>query len=70
MAESAKESPKAKEACEQYLLLGPDRSLVKLAEAMGKKPGYVQVLKSWSSTHRWQEKARAYDAEDLRPRYV
>src|SRR5882762_4832407 len=71
MAEAAKpikESPKAKEACEQYLLLGPDRSLSKLCSAMGKRPGYVQVLKEWSSAHKWQEKAREYDKEQAAAR--
>jgi len=68
MAETMKETPKAKEACEQYLLLGPERSLAKLAEAMGKRPGYVQVLKEWSSAHKWQEKAREYDKEQAEKR--
>lgn len=65
---STKESAKAREACEQYLLLGPERSLSKLAAAMGKRPGYVQVLKDWSRDHGWQERAREYDKEQAAKR--
>ena len=68
MAKTTKESVRAKEACEQYLLLGPDRSLAKLAESMGKRPGYVQVLKAWSSALQWQEKAKEYDKEQAAAR--
>ena len=68
MAEATKpmkETPKAKEACEQYLLLGPDRSLAKLAKHLGRPPGYERTLKDWSTAHHWQERARAYDQEQF-----
>jgi len=64
----AKETPKSLAALEQYLLLGPGRSLAKLAKAMGKRPGYVQVLKEWSSSFGWQNTAREYDKEQAAAR--
>src|SRR3954452_20219677 len=68
MAESMKESSKARKALEDYLLMGPSRSLVKLAKAMGRPDSYVALLQRWSVAHKWQEKAREYDQEQAAAR--
>jgi hypothetical protein len=68
MAEAMKETGKAKKALEEYLLLGPDRSLVKLAKAMGKADSYVALLERWSKAHQWQKRVREYDAEQAEKR--
>lgn len=49
----------------QYLALGPERSLTKLAEVLNKPPGYVAVLKRWSVKYQWVKQAREYDAAQL-----
>lgn len=43
--------------------MGPSRSLVKLAQKLGKPSGYTRHLEAWSSTYRWSDRVRAYDAE-------
>jgi hypothetical protein len=68
MAEATKETGKAKKALEEYLLLGPGRSLAKLAKAMGKADSYVALLERWSTAHSWQEKAKEYDKEQAAAR--
>jgi hypothetical protein len=64
----AKESAKAKKACEQYLLMGPDRSLAKLVVQLGHPPGYERTLKEWSTCHGWQDRCKEYDQEQASAR--
>ncbi len=61
----ARESPKAIAAFHEYCLLGPARSLAKLAnvsERFGMTTVTVRHLEQWSSAHQWVERASAYDA--------
>lgn len=61
------ETAKAADAFEEYAIMGPSRSLRKLAERRGQKEGKSRVrlatLEEWSSAHNWQERVKAYDAE-------
>mgnify|MGYP001574482136 CR=1 FL=1 len=59
------ESSIAKAACEEYIALGPSRSLTKLCEALGRPPGYHRTLAEWSTRFGWVERAKAYDQEQL-----
>lgn len=59
------ETMHAKKALQDYLLMGPDRSLAKLAAQMGKPPSYKRTLETWSSAFNWVEQARQYDQELL-----
>jgi len=71
MAEAKKpmaETAKAKNAFEEYLLMGSNRSLRSLAKQMGRPASYVTQLERWSAQFHWQEKARAYDAEQAERR--
>ena len=61
------ETPRAFAGFAVYRDLGPGRSLAKAAAAMPNGPG-VRVLKSWSPTYRWVERARAFDASADRHR--
>lgn len=69
MSENARyikeESSRAKEACEEYIALGPSRSLTKLCEALGRPPGYHRTLAEWSTRFSWVARSRAYDDEQL-----
>lgn len=51
-----------------FLELGPDRTLPKLNQSLGRKPSYLTQLKRWSSAHEWQRRAKAYDAAELAER--
>ena len=44
-----------------YRDMGPERSLAKVREKLGKDPGYGRQLEVWSSKHRWVARAGAYD---------
>jgi len=61
------ETPKANAAFQEYCLMGPSRSLRKLAEKRdenGTKTGQIfKQLGIWSSAHEWQERVRQYDSE-------
>lgn len=48
-------------AFNEYCLLGPGRSLAKLAEKGGKSTVYVRQLERWSSAYGWVTRAREYD---------
>lgn len=52
------ESGPAYEGFKTYLELGPNRSIVKVADALGKAR---QTIEGWSSRHGWVERVRAYD---------
>jgi hypothetical protein len=52
------ESAQSHDALTQYLLLGADRSLSRLSEAIGKDDS---LLRRWSSRHEWQARSVAYD---------
>lgn len=62
-----RETPKAAAAFDEYCLLGPNRSLRKLAEKFRQtsdKPiASESTLMVWSSEHNWQERVKQYDAE-------
>jgi hypothetical protein len=52
------ETAKAYDAFREYRDLGASRSLVKVAEKLGKS---VRHLKKWSTNHDWPSRALAYD---------
>lgn len=62
------ETDKAAIACNDYLRMGPGRSLEKLQEVYSKVTGIkpptqnLRVMYGWSSRNGWVERARAYDA--------
>jgi hypothetical protein len=61
-----RETPKAAATFAAYCQLGPDRSLIKLGEKLGKKRGRTGAnsqLEAWSSKYHWVERAAHYDAE-------
>jgi hypothetical protein len=53
------EGTKAHEAATAYFYLGPARSQVAVAKALGKGS---KLLEKWSSKYKWVERANAYDA--------
>lgn len=56
------ESARAYAARVEYILAGPDRSLDKTRQKLGKdSPGYTRTLAEWSSQYGWAEHARRYD---------
>lgn len=56
------ETSRAHAALVAYANLGPDRSLEKCRQSIGKtRAGYVTVLEGWSRTYHWQERVNAYD---------
>ncbi|MCB0207720.1 MAG: hypothetical protein KDJ52_00230 [Anaerolineae bacterium] len=64
-----RESKKAVTACNDYLRLGPGRSLAKLCRTYA-EPGpirpptrHLATLKRWSADYNWQQRAALYDAE-------
>jgi hypothetical protein len=59
------ETTRAQAAFLRYCGLGPQRSLSKLAEVLGKTPGYTRHLESWSSRYSWVRRAKEYDADIL-----
>lgn len=63
-----RETPKAAAAFHEYALMGPDRSLAKLAESWGKNKSYVGQLQRWSSQFHWQDRVRQYDAQEAEKR--
>lgn len=57
------ETSKQFEAFQEYLLLGPSRSLEATRHKLSKEsPGYLRTLKLWASANDWVERARTYDA--------
>ena len=44
-----------------YRNLGPDRSLEKTREILGKSAGYTRWMQTWSSQYDWVTRAQAYD---------
>lgn len=63
IAETLNEGIKAHAALVAYYELGIDRSYVKLAALLGKKPGYTRFLESWASRYDWR--ARVARAQEL-----
>lgn len=62
------ESFKAKAAYAAYEALGPERSLAKLGDKLGKsrgKTGANSQLEAWCSKYHWVERAKSYDAEQI-----
>lgn len=60
------EAPAAFEMFAHYRDQGPQRSLARVRQAFGKKPSYLRQIQRWSSTHRWVERATAWDDEQDR----
>jgi hypothetical protein len=56
---SLDESPPAWESFQLYRNLGPERSIAKTAEEVGKD---ISLLERWSSKHKWVLRANAFDA--------
>lgn len=48
-------------ARQAYILAGPERSLTKLCQQLGRPASYVRQLKRWSAAFQWQVHAQAYD---------
>ena len=44
-----------------YRDMGPQRTLAKVAEAMGKRPIYKANLEGWSREHFWRKRCSAWD---------
>ena len=44
-----------------YLQLGPDRSIRKVGEKLGKGRGYEKHLERWSSRYNWVQRSGDYD---------
>ena len=44
-----------------YRDLGPDRSLEKTRQKLGKSAGYTRWMHTWSSKYDWVTRAQAYD---------
>lgn len=62
------EGEKAWSAFVEYLELGRDRSLAKLAHELGRKPSYKRHLERWSSAHNWVARAAAWDEHQRQER--
>jgi hypothetical protein len=62
------ESPKAANAYGLYESMGPERSLAKLAKALGKPSGYARYLEEWSSRYNWQQRIADYERQQLEER--
>lgn len=60
----ARQTPKALAAQQEYLAMGPSRSLRTLAKGMGPsgKSYSLDSLQRWSSQWKWVEAAQAYDS--------
>lgn len=61
----SKESAKAYQAFVDYVNLGPERSLRKLAASKGKNGTYVGQLERWSVEHKWQDRLKALAQQQL-----
>src|SRR5215211_3673678 len=55
------ESARAYEAFALYRDMGPDRSLAKVAQMLGKSK---TLLSRWSSEHAWVDRVKALEARD------
>jgi hypothetical protein len=55
------ESARAFRARTEYVMMGPDRSLDKLRQRIGKSAAYTRQLEEWSSRYDWGATARAWD---------
>lgn len=61
------ETPQAFEAFQRYRDMGADRSVVKVAKAVGKS---ASLLDRWRGRWRWNERARAFDIQQDRARIL
>lgn len=65
----SRETKKSIQACNDYLRMGPGRSLAKLCQTYTESgpenppTKHVATLKTWSTTYGWSTRADAYDAE-------
>lgn len=55
------ESARAHAAKIAYVTMGPDRSLEKVRQKIGKNTSYTRQLAEWSSQYDWAATARAWD---------
>lgn len=62
------ETSPAFDAFDQYLAMGPGRSLAKLAKAMDRPEGYKRHLQDWSAKYSWVERTLAYDEAQIAKR--
>lgn len=60
------EGARAFEAFAYYRDLGPQRSLAKVRQNLGKTPAYLRQIETWSSRHAWVERATRWDEEQDR----
>ena len=64
-----RESSRARQGCNDYLRMGPGRSLRRLLEVYHKSDqkrpptAHLSTLKRWSVSYGWQVRAEAYDAQ-------
>ncbi len=64
-----RESSKAIQACNDFLRLGPGRSLRDLLNSYSESnqimppTRFLPTLKMWSARYEWQKRAESYDAE-------
>lgn len=65
LIDAPNETARAKEAFAEYVAMGPDRSLRKLAARHGKTRSYVVQLERWSSEHHWQDRIKALATQQL-----
>jgi hypothetical protein len=59
------ETSRARAALDAYLALGPNRSLEKLRQSFAGPSVSLRWLQAWSASFDWQQRAVAYDAEQL-----
>jgi hypothetical protein len=59
------ETAKAAQAFADYVAMGPNRSLRKLAAAQGKGRSFVVQLERWSVDHSWQDRLKAIAAAQI-----
>lgn len=55
------ETDKAFEARKIFLLLGSDRTMDKVVQALNKKPSFIRHVMLWSARFQWREIAESYD---------
>jgi len=65
LSEQSQETPKALAAFRDYCELGSYRSLAKLNGKYGKNASYIRQLEKWSTQNNWQERVKAFDAEQV-----
>lgn len=71
MGRLKRETPRAAAAYNVYAAMGVGRSIAKLHRELQNNPDWhsavptLRRMEEWSSSHRWQERVKAYDAERI-----